>query len=169
MLKDPILDAKICEDFAEVWQKKWSDLTPLRTAAPVAAPRPRRARTSASVCRSDRRVTWTLTLSGARSRLDQRRSSRPNTQFSAFFKIYKKSILSQANLQNVCKISKIFAEILTTFWKFQKFLQSFKNFAIFCKNFTEFCKILYILENVEKCYLGCKKSWRFCWNLTKFL
>ena len=39
----------------------------------------------------------TITLSEARSRLDQRRFSRPNTHFSAFFKNYKKIIFSEAN------------------------------------------------------------------------
>ena len=32
----------------------------------------------------------TMTLAETRSRLDQRRFSRPNMHFSAFFKIYKK-------------------------------------------------------------------------------
>ena len=40
-----------------------------------------------------------ITLSEARSRLDRRRFSRPNTHFSAFFKTFKKIIFSQANLQ----------------------------------------------------------------------
>ena len=44
-----------------------------------------------------------ITLSAARSRLDQRRFSRPNTHFSAFFKIYKKIIFSRANLANFYK------------------------------------------------------------------
>ena len=42
------------------------------------------------------------TLSAARSRLDQRRFSRPNTHFSAFFKIYKKIIFSRVNFANFC-------------------------------------------------------------------
>ena len=46
----------------------------------------------------------TITLSEARSRLDQRRFSRPNTHFAAFFEIYKKLIVSQANLKK--KIAK---------------------------------------------------------------
>ena len=57
----------------------------------------------------------TITLSEARSRLDQRRFSRPNTHFSAFFEIYKNIIFSPANfakfLQNFCKILQFFAEI----------------------------------------------------------
>ena len=44
----------------------------------------------------------TITLSGARSRLDQRRFSRPNTHFAAVFKILKTITFSQANLQNFC-------------------------------------------------------------------
>ena len=43
-----------------------------------------------------RRLESTSRLCGARSRLDQRRFSRPNTHFAAFFKIYKKIIFSQA-------------------------------------------------------------------------
>ena len=54
----------------------------------------------------------TITLSDARSRLDQRRFSRPNTHFAAFFKIYKKITFSQANLQNFCKKFANFLRIL---------------------------------------------------------
>ena len=42
------------------------------------------------------------TLSEARSRLDRRRFSRPNTHFLAFFKIYKKITFSRANFANFC-------------------------------------------------------------------
>ena len=45
----------------------------------------------------------TITLSEARSRLDQRRFSRPKKHFAAFFKIFKKFIFSQADLQNFAK------------------------------------------------------------------
>ena len=48
-----------------------------------------------------------ITLSEARSRLDRRRSWRPNSHFSAFFKIYKIFIilrrLNLSNLQNSVK------------------------------------------------------------------
>ena len=47
----------------------------------------------------------TITLSAARSRLDQRRFSCPNTHFSAVFKIYKKINFSQADLQKFCESS----------------------------------------------------------------
>ena len=92
------------------------------------------------------RLYDTVTLSEARSRLDQRRFSRPNTHFSAFFKIYKKIIFSQANLQNFPKFHGIlekFEEIFRNFAKFCKSLQNFAKFhKNFAKNFTEFCKIL---------------------------
>ena len=41
------------------------------------------------------------TLSEARTRLDQRRFSRPNTHFEAFFKMFKNIIISQSSLQNL--------------------------------------------------------------------
>ena len=44
-----------------------------------------------------------ITLFGARSRRDQRRFSRPNTHFAAFFKIYKNIIFSRANFANFCQ------------------------------------------------------------------
>ena len=67
--------------------------------------------------------------SEARSRLDQRRFSRPNTHFTAFFKSFKKIIFSQANLQKICQ-------------NYQKFAEFFKIVQIFLQNFDEFCKIL---------------------------
>ena len=51
-------------------------------------------------------------LSEARSRLDRRRFSRPNTHFAAFFKIYKKIIFSRANFANFCKKIENFAMFL---------------------------------------------------------
>ena len=73
-----------------------------------------------------------LTLSGARSRLHQRRFSLPNMHVSAFFKIYKRIIFSQTTfsqnlqifnffnqikdiLQKVLKVAKI-CKILKNFW-----------------------------------------------------
>ena len=57
----------------------------------------------------------TVTLSAARSRLDQRRFSRPNTHVATFFKIFKNIIFSQANLQSFCKFSQNFLRILQNF------------------------------------------------------
>ena len=69
-----------------------------------------------------------ITLSGARSRLYQRRFSRPNTHFSAFFEIYKNIIFSRG------------------------------NFAKFCKNLAKFAgeKVIFLegLKNAEKCVFG---------------
>ena len=83
-----------------------------------------------------------LTLSEARSRLDQRRFSRPNTHFAAFFKLYKKIIFSQANLQKFAK----FLRILQIFLK--NFLEYFRKNVNVCRIsqdvsdfLTEFCKI----------------------------
>ena len=66
----------------------------------------------------------TITRSGARSRLDQRRFSRPNTHFAAFFKLYKKIIFSQTNLQ-------IFAEFHGILQIFEKFSENFRKHAKF--------------------------------------
>ena len=72
------------------------------------------------------------TLSEARSRLDRSRFSRPNTHFAAFFKIYKKTIFSRANLA--------------------KFCQKIRNF---CKFLSEICRICLreddFLVDLEKC------------------
>ena len=85
----------------------------------------------------------TITLSGAPSRLDRRRFSRPNTHFAAFFKIYKKIIFSRANLQNICRIFQKFGSLFF-FQKFQnfEFSENLRNLAKFCSFFKEFCKIL---------------------------
>ena len=93
-----------------------------------------------------------ITLSEARSRLDRSRFSRPNTHFSAFFKIYKKIIFSRANLANFCiKIAKF----CKTFDSFLQILQNFQNFqksAEFLQNFCRiFCRILQKLVDFEKC------------------
>ena len=84
-----------------------------------------------------------ITLCEARSRLDQRRFSRPNTHFAAFFKLYKKIIFSRANLQNFAKISRNFAKILRIFENFQKKCKILrKKLQKFCRIFTKFCEIL---------------------------
>ena len=46
------------------------------------------------------------------SRLDQRRFLRPNTRFAAFFKLYKKIIFAQSNLQNLANFCKLSFRIL---------------------------------------------------------
>ena len=84
----------------------------------------------------------TVTLSGARSRLDQRRFSRPNTHFAAFFKIFKNIIFSQANLQKISKISRNFAKFWKKFEIFRKFAKFTKFYKKFAEFFTEFCKVL---------------------------
>ena len=89
-----------------------------------------------------RRLDDTITLSGARSRLDRRRFSRANTHFAASFKIYKKIIFSQTNLQNICKISQKFAKFWKKIGNFQNFFKILQNVAKIWEFFTEFCKIL---------------------------
>ena len=81
----------------------------------------------------------TITLFEARSRLDRRRFSRPNTHFSAFFKIFKKIIFVQANLQKFCKNFQNFAENPITFCKI---LQNLAKSCKILQNFAKFCKIL---------------------------
>ena len=73
-----------------------------------------------------------ITLSEARSQLYQRRFSRPNTHFSAFFKIYKKIIFSRAKFAKFwSKIRKnrqsfvIYKQILQ---KFEKKIQKSARF-----------------------------------------
>ena len=74
-----------------------------------------------------------ITLSEARSRLDQRRFSRPNTLFSAFFEIYKNIIFSEEDFAKIFKI-------LQKFWHLS---QNFRNYAkiwenlLFLKIFAE--------------------------------
>ena len=90
-----------------------------------------------------------ITLSKARSRLDQRRFSRPNTHFAAFFEIYKNIIFSPAN----------FAKFLQKIWqnlaKFAKNFRIFQNFEDFAKILPKFCKICSreddFLVDLEKC------------------
>ena len=65
-----------------------------------------------------------LTLSKARSLLYQRKFSRPKTDFSAFFEIYKKIIFSRANFAKFC-------EKLQNLTFLKEILQ---NFAIFFRN-----------------------------------
>ena len=82
-------------------------------------------------------------LSEARCRLDQRRCSRPNTHFSAFFEIYKKIIFSQANFakfleKNAKTAKKSQIEKNQNFDKFCKFSEIFRNPQLFCKNFQNF-------------------------------
>ena len=80
----------------------------------------------------------TITLSEARSRLDQRRFSRPNTHFAAFFKIFTNSIFSRANLQCFAE----FGKKLRDFQKFSENLQNFDFSQKFAEFLTELCKIL---------------------------
>ena len=116
-------------------------------------------------CNGGRRGAWwtrpsrcpwighdTITLSEARSRLDQRRFSRPNTHFAAFFKLYKNIILSQANLHKFAEVSRIFCK------KSDEFLQNFRKFAKACnllQNLQKFCKFacekMIFLVDLEKC------------------
>ena len=81
------------------------------------------------------------TLSEARSRLDRRRFSRPNTHFSAFFKIYKKIIFSRANFVNFCQKIENFAKFLTFFGKINLISQNFAKFSEIRKIFAKFCRI----------------------------
>ena len=113
----------------------------LRLAAGLAAPAPASPRAP----RQDHaRARASITLSEARSRLDQRRFSHPNTHFAAFFKIYTKIIFSQANLQNIFsvffKISQNFAKIMRTFSNFSEKLQIFYRVNQFAEVFAEFAK-----------------------------
>ena len=112
----------------------------------AAAPRPRdRSRPAREGRRAGSRRP--ITLSKARSRLDRRRFSRPNTHFSAVFKICKKIIVSQAVYANFRKIS---AKFLRNFeQKFKRSSEIFQNLTRFCGiftenllSFTEVCKIL---------------------------
>ena len=114
--------------------------------------------------RSRNAQTYTMTLSAARSRLDQRRFSRPTTHFSAFFKLYKKIIFSQANLQKFPKfhgILQTFRELFGSF-NFSKKLQNFEKisqkicrilqkfcriFAEFLQNFVKSCRFWKMLKN----------------------
>ena len=67
-----------------------------------------------------------ITLSEARSRLDRSRFSRPNTHFSAFFKIYNKIIFSRANSAKFCQKFRNFCENFDFFfWFLRQFLQKF--------------------------------------------
>ena len=74
--------------------------------------------------------SFDITLSEARSLLDQRRFSRPNAHFSAlvFFDTYKKIIFSPAN-----------------FVKFSKNFEFFEKFAKICLREGDF------LGDLEKC------------------
>ena len=88
------------------------------------------------------------TLSAARSRLYQRRFSRRNTHFLAFFKIYKKIILSRANVANFCQKIAKFCKILRNFAQCLHFLQKFARSA--CEKMI----FVYIAKNAEKCAFG---------------
>ena len=101
----------------------WETRLPMQTAAP-----------NDSGCCHD-----TITLSEARSRLDQRRFSRPNTHFSAFFEIYRKIIFSQEDSAKFCKICKISQNF---FFNLKIFRKCKTFFANFCRIF---CRILQIL------------------------
>ena len=77
-----------------------------------------------------------ITLSGSRSRLDQRRFSRPNTHFAVIFKIYKKYIFRKP----ICKIC---ANLFQNFAKLRKFSKS-------CKVLRRLYRILQNLVDFEK-------------------
>ena len=121
----------------------------------------------------------TITLSGARSRLDRRRFSRPNTHFAAFFKLYKKIIFSRANLQNFAKkkITDFCKNSENFFWKFSEKMQNFetfyKNFADFLQNFAKSCRFWKMLKNAtldaKKCEDFAEIWQKFDENLTKSL
>ena len=120
MLKNAILDAKICEDFAEIWQEFWTfeaatkvvalDKDEARARRAVWAVLPSLQQEQGKNCEAaqlpstkveqeplDALLRLDTTLSEARSRLDQRRFSRPNTQFSAFLESFQKNFFSQAD------------------------------------------------------------------------
>ena len=107
----------------------------VRSWAPPSPPRPRRETDGPRHS----------TLSEARSRLDRSRFSRPNTHFSAFFKIYKNIIFSRANSANFCQKLEKSTKILTFFIKFCKILQNYfqksaKILQNFLQNFPEMCR-----------------------------
>ena len=89
--------------------------------------RPRRRRTPQTTSARFSFPPPTRPLAEARSRLDQRRFSRPNTHFSAFFKLYKKIIFSRANLQNLAKFHGILQNFWESFWKFSEKCKILKN------------------------------------------
>ena len=71
----------------------------------------------------------------ARSRLDRRRSSQPNTHFAAFFEIYKTIWL------DFQEIFKILQKKISDFRKKTFFFNNPENLVEFCKIF-EFCEFL---------------------------
>ena len=104
------------------FDKKLTKIQPPRSARasgrqspPAPSAGPSRSSRASGRCRPPcRRGHDTITLSEARSWLDQRRFSRPNAHFAASFKIYKNSIFSQANFVNfrlffyICNFEYIF-------------------------------------------------------------
>ena len=150
MLKKAYLDEKIGFDPAENEPRKGSTrrASPSSPRALAGRSRPRRPSCGRCDAYREERPGWVASrlsrdsaLSEARSRLDRSRFSRPNTHFSAFFKIYKKIIFSRANLANFrfknANVQKI-CENLTFFGKFRKILQNFQKSAKFLQNFAEF-------------------------------
>ena len=103
----------------------------------------------------------TITLSEARSRLDQRRFSRQNTYFAAFFKLYKKIVFSQENFQ-------LFAKFLRILHFFRMFSQSCRcgaglrfpcrsfMFSLFCSDFWVVFSLC-ALFTLGLLNLGCNK------------
>ena len=76
-----------------------------------------------------------ITLSEARSRLDQRRFSRPNTHFFSIFQnLQENHLLASKFGKFLPKSRKFLKKILTFFRKFYKFLQKKK----ICQNFDIF-------------------------------
>ena len=105
-----------------------------------------------------------ITLSGARSRLDRRQFSRPNTHlFSSSFKIYANIIFSLAKIANFCKMfvkHLHFSQKFTILSELSEIFKKIKNvcgmFYSTLQNFVDFDKI-----NAEKFYIGCKILRRF--------
>ena len=77
-----------------------------------------------------------ITLSEARSRLYQRRFLQPNTNFAAFFEIYKIFILlHHSEFKNSAKFRQTFSQFCSFIFKISLI---FRNFCPKCTNFDEF-------------------------------
>ena len=148
-------DKNFCEDSAKIhWTSSQvrSLLRRLRGSLPGGKPgrerrSPRASWGGALAWRSSEGLAtrFPSTLSVARSRLDQRQFSRPNTHFSAFFETSKKIIFSRANFVNFCRNFAKFCKILQIFKKFQ----NFSKFWRFCQNFAKILeKFAKILQNL---------------------
>ena len=83
-----------------------------------------------------------ITLSRARSRLDQRRFLQPRPHFAAFFEIYKKIIFSRANFTKFFKILTKFSQNFGKIFKILKIFQNFSKFYKIAKFLPNFCRNL---------------------------